>query len=375
MVILNNYFLRINSIIFACLPFCCMSCISIGDDWQTVETDATQNKCISIKSKVNVTAILDDIQESGTEVHFDIEDENVDEVSLHIFKSGYIPQDIKVGLRYHRIAGLEALLVQEPTVKVEQEDAVSGISITNDEANQNETGVKASVTLTEGTKTLLEYSSPFSLSVFTPTMIIDKKMESGDIISVPVFSFILFPQDVIFDKPVTMRLDIGELKQCDLELYNEGKSVPFHMEGNIIVAELTSISNCTLNIKAEVVASEEGIEETSGSMNAYYGDNFISYVDKIGYDDFSSDLSLVKLFLKNVFGTSAITLVRNANYKTTTSSRIDYMIAQHYCNYTFKSGETLFTAKMNYPDSVSVRSMFVDKSDLDYGGTGESTGL
>lgn len=356
--------------------FCCTSCISIDDDWQEVITQATVRKSVNIHSDVDVNVVLNDKQKSGTNVVFEIDDEDLNEVTLLVTKPGYVSQSVKVGFNYLNTVGLDIHLVKEPAIEISQEDAISGTPIVNDQANQNQTDVKATVLLPEKTLVYGENTSYFSVSVSTPSMAIDRELKPQDIIKVPIYSIALYPQSVRFSKPASVCLEIEQSNDYELEIVNNGGVVPSQTKGNTITSEMDVFSDCTIYMTAEVVKTEKGVEEITGSLNAYkVDDNTISYQGKTGYENCSSDSRIVNCFFNNVFGTPFITLSKKAVFKSSIN-RVDYTIIQPYCDYTFKSGETTFVVRAYAPDSVIVKQVVIDKEDFKYGGSsGESSGL
>lgn len=173
--------------------------------------------------------------------------------------------------------------------------------------------------------------------------------------------------------------DLNNAVGIDIQLIPDtvaSELLPVYVIGRAIsVGSIVSVPSTEGTITAEVIEAKESKEETIESMNAYIGDRAISYQHKIGYESSQSDIPFINYFLKCAFGTPVRQLSREATYRSTTSSRVDYTIIQSYSDYTFKSGSTQFTARVYQGIKINVAGEYIDTSDYVYGGSGESSGL
>lgn len=178
---------------------------------------------------------------------------------------------------------------------------------------------------------------------------------------------------------VIICFDLNNAIGLDIQLFPDTiapEKSPIYVIGRIMpVGSVVSIPTSEGPMTIEVVDVKEGKEETTGSMNAYKGDRVIPYQHKTGYESNQSNIPYINNFLKCAFGTPVRQLPREAIYKSTTSSRIEYTIIQSYSDYTFMSGSTRFSARVYQGVKIKVAGEYIDTFDYVYGGSGESSGL
>lgn len=187
--------------------------------------------------------------------------------------------------------------------------------------------------------------------LYTPNLVIGQEITINSHLSVPILSVSTFPVGI-------------EPEESEIEAILDDYS-SFDV----------SYSNGCIIMRAEVIGVSEGTEQSGGSMNTYMGSYVIPFKHKTGYESIPSAHPVITQFLGCCFGTPVRELQRNATYKAETSSRIDYTVVQSYADYTFKSGNTTFTARVYQTVRVNVKGEYIDEEDYVYGGSGETSGL
>ena len=178
---------------------------------------------------------------------------------------------------------------------------------------------------------------------------------------------------------VIISFDLNNAIGLDIQLVPDtiaSELLPKYVIGRLMpVGSIVSVPTIEGTITVEVIDAKEGKEENTGSINAYIGNRAIPYQHKTGYESSQSGIPFINYFLKCTFGTPVRQLAREAIYRATTSSRVDYTIIQPYSDYTFKSGSTLFTARVYQGVKIKVAGEYINETDFVYGGSGESSGL
>ena len=187
--------------------------------------------------------------------------------------------------------------------------------------------------------------------IHTPDLTIGQEITANSHLSVPILTVTTFPAGT---KPEETEIEsiIDDYSSFDV-----------------------SFTDGCIVMKAEVIGISKGTEESQGSMNTYIGEWTISFNHKTGYETAPTAHPAINQFLGCCFGTPVRELQRYATYKAETSSRIDYTVIQSYADYTFKSGNTTFTARVYRSVKVNVKGEYIDETDFVYGGSGESSGL
>lgn len=357
------------------LSVLCLSCQELEDDSHAIRVEALLTKCINVQTNVHATISYHGIQKTGTNVTFEVDDSLSADSLIHISASGYLPQNIKPSYVLNNAMGVKTQLVKAPTNGITWEDILKGQLVVNNEVNQQESGVKTSVIVPTEGYAPEDLDEHYSVAVYSPTQTIKEQIQLNDIIKLPIFSLYFTPHQARFEESATIKFEIEQAEQFDLEIYDGNSVIPSTIEGNTITTKLNSLHNCQIRFIAEIIDVQEGFEETTGSMNVFIGKTPIPYQHKIGFECSRPQHSIISNFLNNAFGTPAIMLSRNAIYNAETSSRVDYTIRQPYTDYTFKSKSTIFTARVYKAVNVKIESEYVYKTDFVYDGCGESTGL
>lgn len=188
--------------------------------------------------------------------------------------------------------------------------------------------------------------------VHSPDLTIGQNIAVNNHLSVPILAYTTSPAGLMPEESETIESILNDYSSFDV-----------------------SYTNGCIVMRAEVTGISEGSEESQGSMNTYIGSHIIPFKHKTGYESISSTHPAITQFLRCCFGTPSRVLQRNATYKAKTSSRIDYTIIQSYADYTFKSGDTSFTARAYRSVKIKVNGEYINETDYVYAGSGESTGL
>lgn len=244
---------------------------------------------------------------------------------------------------------VDVQLVKKPTIEVSQEDAKSGVEVTNDDQNKQDTDTDASMTVPSTTDITGNTTDPFSITTFVPAETVLESTEDGQEVEANVLVVRCTPDGASFSEPVTVNLAIANSSGFDIDCVSEdgGESLPMTDLGNDKwQVSIPHFSDWFNYLRAVVVETNEGEEVVTGTSAIVSGNNSISYRVKAGAVETTSlQCVLVTTFLKKKFGAYFQT-TKNATFTSDAAGTAFWRVTQPYKDVTLRSNIMVFTARV-----------------------------
>lgn len=288
------------------------------------------------------TATFEGVTEAGT-------------VTIDAVDDAYIDQTASIVLGANTSIALDVTLVKRSTETITLEETTTEeSSISNDETNQEESGVEATVTVDAGTTITnaedLE-DTDLSTTVYVPAAAeADDNVEEGDTYQSDVLVVDCTPDGAEFDQPVTIQVTIADAEGTSVNCVStEGDHADNVQVGtNTLTAEVSHFSAWTFVLNASVTAISTTTTTQSQTVSVNEGNNTLNYSKYTGFTpgaDVQTD-GLLYNFLKNQFGAPRQEAQGNFSIASSASGKVTYEVVQTIVTYTYVSGSRTFTANV-----------------------------
>ena len=243
---------------------------------------------------------------------------------------------------------VDVQLVRKPTNLVSQEDAKNGTPVTNDNENQNTTGVTAVLLLPEGTDITGNTTDPISITVFEPAETVLQPVDEGAALEANVLVIRVEPAGATFSRPARASMNIANSTGYDIVCIGpDGQTIPMTDQGNDNWnVDLTGAGDWNVYLQAEVTNIVDGAETFSGTSPVQYGDNTISYPVKAGGKELTTvNNELVSTFIEKEFGVY-YEGTKDATFTSDGAGTAVWRVTQPYQDITMVSGDKTFVVRV-----------------------------
>jgi len=282
-------------------------------------------------------------------------------------------EDMAVDFYDKSLVAINVQLVKKPTISVSQEDAKSGIEVTNDKENQEATGVTAIISVPESTE-ITGSTADFTITTFVPAMTVLEETEEGAEVEASVLVIRCTPDGASFNPPITVKLHIPNSTGLDLVCRyadDATEEVPMVDLGddwwNVTLSHFSDWYNI---LKAKVISRTPGEEYTMASVEVKEGNNPISYKVKCGgIETSTSKCLLVTNFIEEEYGLY-YEFTKDATLRSDSPGVINYCVIQPYEDIVYRSRLCIFSVRVFGEPTIEIINTRPGKLDGHSGGAG-----
>lgn len=348
------------------LTACCHSDDDNGTKVVVINPTSPINTLI-VKANVPATFTLSNgTTKTGTEVTFNPTTDG----TVTISADGRLSKTIKYSFKETEYE--EYSVVLEPKSKeVSQAAAEAGTeSVNNDGANKEETGIAAEFLL-NGLKNInTAVKNPYSITVYTPATVETdiEEVEKKEVeIEEPVVAIDCKPDGAQFESPIIVNLNVPGSKDLEITASYEGTDEEPKMDrnGDNIALHITHFSTWEISLKATASKVSETEREFVFSGDASKGT--IDYNFDFGYES-NINNAFIHKYLNKVVNVKKSSIKMTKSFEKVKGTAT-LKLKQKVINYSFKSGNTTFTAT-DYGDITSELSVETDQDIKLHGGGG-----
>lgn len=295
--------------------------------------------------KANVSAkftLSNGTAKTGTEVTFNPTKDG----TVTITADGRVSKTIKYSFKDTEYQEFNVVL-EEMSPEVSQAAAEAGTqTVSNEGRNRIETGVEAQLAFNGQKNKNTTVKSPYSITIYTPTTVetdieeVDKKEVE---IEEPVVAIDCQPTGATFTDPITVRLNVPGSKDLEITASYEGtEEEPKSLvrDGDIITLGIDHFSTWEISLKATASKVSETEREITFSGDASKGS--IDYNFDFGYDT-NINNAFIHKYLNKVVNIKKTNVKKTMDFEKVKGT-VTLKLKQKVINYSFKSGETTFTA-------------------------------
>ena len=321
------------------------SCSSSDDDNPSVTpVVAETSNVLTVTTNVNATITFDGQTQANTRTATFKTTKS--SASLTVSASNYLEQkaDVKFAAD-NKTQAISVTLVKESTVKVSQAEA-KGNTVSNDAANKSAVA-EASITVPSDVN-ITGSNAAFSATAYVPVPeVVAEKIKENVVEKGTVFGVACEPDGAVFDKPVTVSFKVADAEGCEFETSEGGKVVN---NNGVLSTEVMHFSNVVFRMIATVVSATEGSDVTNANINITNGSNTYEYNQPAGFTTPQTAKGVKALFLASKFGANNGRVKNAVNFTSNAVGSAVLRIVQKYIDYTFRSGNQTFTARV-YTDA------------------------
>ena len=274
-----------------------------------------------------------------------------------------------------RYLAINVKLVKKPSLFVSQDDAVNGTVVTNDVPNQYATGVKAAISLSDGTSITGNTTDPFSVVLYVPAKTIVPTLENGSQLWVDVLDAICTPDGAKFSKPVNMTLTIPNSSGYNMRMHdskNEAETVAMTYNGDDTWSVgLNHFSEYDFRMPIEVKAITRGEEYFSGTADIKAGSNVIPFKVKTGavVTSASDYIELVTTVIESIAG-AYMEFTNEATFTSDAPGIANYRVTQYYADLIGSIEGIQLSARFYYDATIDITSVLPAGQEGHSGGAG-----
>jgi hypothetical protein len=314
------------------------------------ETDENGNvvgRTLVITANKTATFTLGSETKSGTNVTFT----NAPVKGTVSATAGSTTKKVKFNFGDAKDLAYDVIFESEVT-PVSQADAQAGNkTVSNEGANEDETGVKAEMDFSgDVANANATVTGDYSITVVTPTETetsaeeLENKKGQEDAIQEPVLALDCKPDGANFGaNPVKVKVYVPNSADYELACVNsedDKAADSFDQKGDSLIIKLSHFSVWDIILKATVVTVD-----TKPIANTFTGsskDGSLAYTMNYGFDSDNSD-PIVAKYLKKVFGMNKREIRKRVTFKKVDGTAT-LKVTQQVKVYTIKSGSKRFTA-------------------------------
>ena len=313
-----------------------------------------------LKANVPATFTLSNgASKTGTEVTFNPTTDGTVEITA----AGRVKKTIKYSFKDTEYEEFEVVLEAKGN-EVSQAAAEAGTTTVNNEgANKTETGVSAELDLNGQKNTNSAVTDPYSVTVYTPASVetdIQEVEKKEVVIEEPVVAVDCQPTGASFTQPITINLNVPGSADLEIAATYEGSTEePKKLErnGDNIALGIDHFSTWEISLKATASKVSEQEREITFSGDASKGT--IDYNFDYGYETNVTNAFIHK-YLNKVVNVKKSNVKKAMNFQSVKGT-VTLKLKQKVINYSFKSGDTTFTAT-DYGDITHELSVETDEN-------------
>lgn len=316
------------------------SCSSSDDNPSVTPVVAETSNVLTVTTNVNATITFDGQTQANTRTATFKTTKS--SASLTVSASNYLEQkaDVKFAAD-NKTQAISITLVKESTNKVSQAEA-KGNTVTNDAANKIAVA-EASITVPSDVN-ITGSDDDFSATAYVPAPeVVAEPLQTNVKETGPVLGVACEPDGAVFDKPVTVSFKVVDAEGCEFETADGGK-----VENNngVLSTEVMHFSDVVFRMIATVVSVTEGSDVTNANINITNGSNTYEYNQPAGFTTTVVANGAKARFLASMFGANNGRVKNAVNFTSDAVGSAVLRILQRYIDYTFRSGNQTFTARV-----------------------------
>ena len=261
----------------------------------------------------------------------------------------YLAQDaMAIDFNDKLTLAVNVVLSKKPTNAVSQTDATNGQPVTNDTANQNDTGVIATLTMPIGTTISGNTVDPITIVTIIPSETVLEDTEKGDEVQADVLIISVGPADAVFSQPIPVVVQIDNSEGLDLVCVGpDGTIIPMKdLGGGKWEIDIPAGGDWTVVLKAKVTNVTGGSQTITGTSQIVEGQNSVPYQVIAGGEELTdSDCALIEAYIQSKFGAYTQT-TKNASFTSDAPGTATWAVEQPYQDITFTSNGKTFVVRV-----------------------------